>query len=355
MNFYKFCPNLFFKIVFFYFIPILYFSINSAFSQQKNKVSIKTDSLINAKTNFPFNGVILISENGKSIYSRIIGISDLQKGILLGKNSQFVVGSISKQFTAVLLLQQYDKGKVQLDSSIKKYFPELKQPWADSVTIHHLLTHTHGITTLDKPLSFKAGTQYSYSQIGYDLLAKIIEKVAVKSFADISNDMFKMHKMYNTFYPFTRNHKNLVKGYSEQENGKLAYETKSFENYVAAGGFISTAADLTRWNDLLYHGKLLKKETNLLMQTKQPIATRQHPLFGITNYGYGITVDTKENILQLGQTGYSPGFISMSFYFPATKTSLVILENFIWQPDELKKTFYYQTEILKILRENLKN
>ena len=242
-----------------------------------------------------------------------------------------------------------------LTAPIKKYLPKLKQSWADSVTVHQLLTHTHGITSLDKPLAFKTGTQYSYSQIGYDLLAKIIENVSGKSFAEVSNDLFKKYKMYNTFCPFTRNHNNLVKGYSEHENGKLVFETKTFENYVAAGGFISTAADLTLWNDLLYHGKFLKPTTNLMMQTKQPVATRQHPLFGITNYGYGITIDTKENILQLGQTGYSPGFISMSFYFPATQTSLVILDNFVWHTNDLKKTFYYHTEILKILRESLKD
>jgi D-alanyl-D-alanine carboxypeptidase len=343
------------KIALFQIIILFSLSVNSTFSQPKNSIASKIDSLINTKTSYPFNGVILISKKGKTLYSRIKGVSDREINTKLKENDQFVVGSISKQFTAVLLLQEYDKGKVQLYTPIKKYLSELKQPWADTVTVHQLLTHTHGITSLDKPLSFKAGTQYAYSQIGYDLLAKIIEKVSGKSFAETSNDMFKKYKMYNTFHPNIKLYKNLVKGYTEQENGKLAYETETFENYVAAGGFISTAADLTHWNDLLYHGKLLKPATNLMMQTKQPVATRQHPLFGETNYGYGITIDTKENILQLGQTGFTPGFISMSFYFPKTQTSLVILDNFVWNPDDLKKTFYYHTEILKIVRENLED
>lgn len=346
--------NKFLKITLIQFLVLLSVSIKSTFSQQKNIVSLKIDSLINAKSNFLFNGVILISEKGKTVYSRTKGFSDIENKVILKENDQFVVGSISKQFTAVLLLQQFDKGKVQLNSPIKKYIPEIKQTWADSVTVHQLLTHTHGITALDNPLSFKAGTRYSYSQIGYDLLAKIIGKVSGKSFTNASNDMFKKLKMYNTFYPFTKNYKNLVKGYTEQENGILTYETETFENYVAAGGFISNAADLKHWNDLLYHGKLLKPATNLMMQTKKPFATRQHPLFGEIHYGYGITVDTKDNILQLGQTGYSPGFISMSFYYPATQTSLVILDNFVWHTDDLKKSFYYHTEILKIVRENLK-
>ena len=91
------------------------------------------------------------------------------------------------------------------------------------------------------------------------------------------------------------------------------------------------------------------------LKTKQKGAVRNHPLFGITEYGYGITIDTKENILQYGQTGFAPGFISMNFYFPKTKTSVIVLENVTYETDDLKKTFYYQTEILKIIRNEIKN
>ena len=82
---------------------------------------------------------------------------------------------------------------------------------------------------------------------------------------------------------------------------------------------------------------------------------RNHPIFGVTDYGYGITVDTKENILQLGQTGFAPGFVSMNFYFPKTKTSVIVLENVAYDTDDLKKTFYYPTEILKIIRDEILN
>lgn len=312
------------------------------------------DSLIFAQTTKPFNGIILISEKGKTKYSKILGYSDINKKEVLKFNDQFVVGSISKQFTAVLVLQEFDKGHLDLNTPIRKYLPELPQSWADTVTIHHLLTHMHGITQTDKPTTFKVGSQYSYSQIGYDLLAKIIEKTSGKSFAELSKNLFEKCGMKNTYHPDIKKYNNLVKGYTEIEN-KIEYENETFQNYVAAGSFISTAEDLDIWNQIFYSGTLLKKETMKMLETKQQGAVRNHPIFGTTEYGYGITIDTKEDILQLGQTGYAPGFISMSYYFPKTQTSVVVLENIAYDTDDLKKAFYYHTEILKIVRQEIKN
>lgn len=340
--------SLFFSLIF------AFLSFQNSFGQNKTILSNQIDSLINAKSNKPFNGIIAISKHGKVQYFKIKGFADNEKKIRLKRNDQFVIGSISKQFTAALILCAYDVGKVELNKAIRLYLPNLNTTWADSVTIHQLLTHTHGIIALNKPLAFRAGTQYSYSQIGYDLLAQILKSVTQQSFAQLSNELFKSLGMNNTFHPNLKKYNNLVKGYSEQENGELIFETSTFENYPAAGGFISTADDLIKWNEWLYSGRLFKPATFQMMKTKQPVAVRQHPLFEKTEYGYGITVDDKEGLLQLGQTGYAPGFISMNFYFPATQTSVIILDNFVWNPDELDKAFRYHTEILKYVKISLK-
>lgn len=326
----------------------------ATFGQQKT-LDNQIDRLISTKTSKPFNGVILISQKGKTKYSKIVGYSDIDKKVSLKRNDQFVIGSISKQFTAVLVLREFDKGNVDLFTPIQKYLPELTQRWADTVTIHHLLTHMHGITQIDKPTSFKVGTHFSYSQIGYDLVAKIIERTSGKSFAELSKNLFEECGMKNTFHPAMKEYQHLVKGYTENENGSIAFETETFQNYVAAGSFIATAEDLSIWNNLFYSGKLLKSKTMNLLKTKQNGAVRDHPIFGITEYGYGITVDTKENILQFGQTGFAPGFISMNFYFPKTKTSVIVLSNIAYDTDDLKKTFYHHTELLKIIRNEIKN
>ncbi|MCF0059248.1 serine hydrolase [Dyadobacter sp. CY356] len=312
----------------------------------------KIDDLLSSSTQKHFNGIVLIAKHGFTKYVKVIGFSDIEKRKPLKFDDQFVIGSISKQFTAVLLLREYEKGRVKLDIPIRNYLPELKQSWADSVTVDQLLTHMNGISALDKPLDFKPGSKYSYSQIGYDLLARIIENTSGKSFASLSAALFKKCKMYNTFHPDVKQYHNLVKGYTEQENGKFAIEAKTFENYVAAGSFISTAHDLLLWNNCLHEGKLLSQKTYRLMISKKPEAVRNHPIFGKVEYGYGITHDTKEGILQLGQTGFAPGFISMDFYFPKTKTSCIVLDNVVYDENDLQKAFSYHSHILKIIRES---
>jgi CubicO group peptidase (beta-lactamase class C family) len=321
------------------------------YASSNAQINSLIDSLISAKTEKPFNGIILISQNGKIKYSKIHGYSDIDRKKVLKFNDQFVIGSISKQFTAVLTLQEFDKGHLDLSTPIHKYLPQLKQTWADTVTIHHLLTHTHGIVQLDKPTTFKAGTRFSYSQIGYYLLSKIIEKTSGKTFVELSMNLFERCEMKNTYHPDLKGYKNLVRGYTEDKSGRIEFESKTFQNYVAAGSFISTVEDLSIWNNLLYSGKLLKNETMKKLETKQQCVVRDHPIFGITEYGYGITVDTKDNILQFGQTGFVPGFVTMNFYFPEKKISMIVFENIAYDTENLEKTFYYHTEILKMVRQ----
>ncbi len=332
---------------------LLFLSIIQMSIGQSNIIGKRIDSLLALATAKPFNGIVYIEQGNKVKYAKVLGFANLKNKKPLQLADEFVVGSISKQFTAVLVLQEFDKGRLDLFVPIRKYLPALPQTWADTVTVHHLLTHMHGITDLDEPTSFKVGSQYAYSQIGFDLLAKIVEHTSRKSFAEMSKALFAKCGMKNTFHPYTKGYAKLVNGYTEQEDGSLQFVSTSLINYAAAGAFISTAKDLLLWNTLLQGGKLLKPNTFEMMTTKQKGAIRQHPLFGVTAYGYGTTIDTKENILQIGQTGYAPGFVCMNFYFPATKTSLIILENIVYDPEDLPKAFYFHMAIRKMLREGL--
>ncbi len=133
---------------------------------------------------------MLLTKDATTIYSKSIGYSDLEKKTPMTLNDQFVIGSISKQITAVLLLRQYEKGRIGLENEINKYLIEINQPWSKEVTIHQLLTHTHGIVDLDKPLEFKQGSQFHYSQLGYELLARILEKITGKKFEKTINRTF---------------------------------------------------------------------------------------------------------------------------------------------------------------------
>ncbi|WP_291726601.1 serine hydrolase domain-containing protein [Bernardetia sp.] len=333
------------------FISLIFFSCQKVEKKQFEDSYISAiDSLIESTTVKPFNGVVLMVKDGKQIYSKTQGFANREKKIPLTPENQFVIGSISKQITAVMILQEYEKGSINLNEPIRTYFPNVKQKWADSVTVHHLLTHTHGIRNLNEPLAFPLGSKFEYSQLGFKLLANILENVKKQSFEEISTTFFKTIGLKHTAYPSIENKKMITAGYTETESGNIIYEENTFQNYVAAGSFISTAQDLVKWNTLLHNGKLLKNETFKLM-TKQ-YETRKHPIFGSIEYGYGLTFQKNEQDIQIGALGFAPGFVSSNFYFPQTKTSLIILENTAYKLPNFKKTFYHHTELLKTVKNN---
>jgi len=332
----------------FYLLFIL-FTWNLPLFSQYEKLNASIDSLLKVQSSTPFNGVVYCVSDDQVILNRVQGFSDMTAKSPLKVTDQFVIGSISKQFTAAIILKEYERKNVQLHVPIRWYLPELKQKWADTVTIHQLLTHTHGIVDMNKPSIFPAGTSYNYSQIGYDLLAKIAERATGKKFDVLSKELFEKCGMTSSLHPDSEGIKSLVIGYTAKNN-ELDVEVNSFQNYPAAGCFISTAEDLVKWNECLYGGKVLKKKTLKLMQTQHEGAVRNHPLFGETHYGYGITITKVNDQFQLGQTGFSPGFVSMNYYFPETKTSLIILSNTVYGEGDLKKAFEYHVNVLDFIQ-----
>ena len=203
----------------------------SVFGQAQflEKAFPRIDSLLKIKSDKPFNGIIIIAIDGKIAYERQNGSPVPGKKTPFNETDQFVIGSVSKQITAVLVLRELDKHQLNLQDPIKKYLPELTMSWADTVTIHQLLTHTHGITALDEPLAYPAGSKFNYSTIGYQLLGKIAAKTSGKTFPELSNELFILCGMKSTFDPNLKKHQRLVNGYIEKEDGKLHLEKSALE------------------------------------------------------------------------------------------------------------------------------
>nr|WP_305050784.1 serine hydrolase domain-containing protein [Elizabethkingia bruuniana] len=244
-------------------LSIFSYSYISA-QQGQNIIKNKIDSLLDTETIKPFNGVILVSLNGKNLYLNTKGYSNLKYKTPLKTDDQFISGSIGKQFTSALVLQAYENNLLAMDVPIRKYLPELSQSWKDTITIKLLLNHTSGIEALDKPTLFVPGTQfdYSHSTVTYDLLAKILEKLYHKSFAEITAALFQKCGMKDTYHPDIKKYTKLTTPYTENKNGQLDIETNSFmySHAPAGGSFITTALDLGKWNQLYFEGKLLKRK-----------------------------------------------------------------------------------------------
>ncbi|WP_106915577.1 serine hydrolase domain-containing protein [Chryseobacterium aurantiacum] len=302
-------------------------SINTK-AQKTTLYSRQIDSIVTASTPLKFNGVVLVSQNGKTKYLKANGYMDFDKKIPLKADDQFEVMSNSKQITAVLILLAAEQGKLDLQTPIKKYIPAITQSWADSVTIHHLLNHTHGIVDLNKPVSFKAGSQFKYGNLSYMLLGEILKNTTGKSFTELANSLFKKLKMEKTFIYNTTNKQSLVPGYMSENNQFKKVENSFLNDDIApAAGVISTVQDLAKWDEALFKGKLLSPKFQNLILT--PSTVSQHNVFGKESMGFGYNIRfIKESGLDYyAVTGLGDGFTCLNVYFPSTDTSLIVLEN----------------------------
>lgn len=294
------------------------------------------------------NGVILITQNGKTKYSKAYGYANFDKKTQLNLESQFEIMSNSKQITAVLILKEVEQGRIDLQMPIKKYLPNLTQTWADTVTVHQLLNHTHGIVAVDKPLLFKAGSDFKYGDLSFNLLGKIVEFSSKKSYSEMTNELFKNLKMKHTFCYSKDKIQKLVSGYINTENSfKIVENTKINSDNLGSDGIITTANDLAIWNNNLHKGKILKPETYKLMTSYS--ITAQHDVFGKekVGYGYAIRISDKEPIKYIGHTGLGDGFTSVNLYFPKNDVSLIVLEN--QMNKSLSLAYSFEIEIKKII------
>lgn len=333
-------------IILSFFIVLLSCQVDKSSEEDSySDLVIQIDSIVNE---YEFNGVISLSDDKSNIYFSANGFSDLENNIPMKRKDQFVIGSISKQITAVLVLQEFEKGTIKLDDTIGQYLPQIDQAWGQEVSIHQLLTHTHGIESINEPLAFEPGSQFRYSQLGYELLAQILQQVRGQTFEELSTRLFEKYGLSNTFHPENEQYEHLVKGYTENQEGILEFSTNSLRNYAAAGSFISNATDLRKWNTLLHSSRLVKDSTLELMSTQY--ATRNHPIFDQVEYGYGLLFKEGEESIQIGALGYAPGFVSASYYYPQANLNLIVLENTARNLSDFRITFQVHTALMELVK-----
>lgn len=332
-------------------IFLLSISITFCYSQSHFERDIYNtlDSLLSDNKVRPFNGVILIARQDSIKYFRSFGYSDYSLKESMTLDKQFVIGSLSKQVTAVLVLQHYEQGKLNLDAPINDFLPEMEMSWKSTVTIHHLLSHTHGITNRKEPLNFRPGTSFSYSDLGYAILGDILERVTGKTYLELVDELFLAQGMMHSTSRKKQSQNNLPVAYYRDFQGNLQIEKETFDNlYTPAAGLISNANDLLLWNQI-FHNQIIISSNNYNLMVS-PYAAQNHSLFGTIGYGYGIRISDENNILEIGHTGYVPGYISVNLYYPESKTSLIMLENLDWKDQNIKKTFYHELIVRSLLR-----
>ena len=331
-----------------FFFMLLTFSLNA-----QDKAGMIDNLISEYSTLGMFNGSVLVADKGKVIFEKGYGYADMEWNIPNTVDTKFELGSITKQFTAALILQLVEQGKLRLDNKISDILTWYPAKNGTRITIHQLLTHTSGIpnytdfpgfvdkrafekmtprelinTFSEKPLDFEPGSQFYYSNSGYIVLGAIIEQITGKSYKDVLEEkILKPLGMDNSGYiNLERITPKRAHGYSKQFNHytNAAYLDMSLP--FAAGALYSTVEDLYKWDQALYGNNILSNESKEKMFTGYIKDFRG-------KYGYGWDVgkeavdDQGDSTDYISHGGGIFGFSSLIVRLPEHRQLVVLLNN----------------------------
>jgi CubicO group peptidase (beta-lactamase class C family) len=327
----------------------LFFFISIAQAQPDARLAKSVDSFVSPQFAGNQPGVeILIAKKGQIVYQKGFGTANIELNVPVQPDMTFDLGSITKQFTAVAILQLVEQGKIALQDSIQQYIKDFPSK-GYKITIENLLTHTSGIpdymqmdfgdpyaerrdfspkAIIDsfktRPLQFEPATKFAYSNSGYFLLGYIIEQVTGEGYYQYVRERIITpagldHTFFNQPNKIIPGH---VNGYKKEEDQYKKADFWSATLPYAAGDLVSNVADLFKWHQALYAGKLLKKET--LDKAFTPFILKDGTS---TGYGYGWYVTDYNGVKSIGHGGAITGFRTNELYYPKEDVFIAILCN----------------------------
>ncbi|MFN4146305.1 MAG: serine hydrolase domain-containing protein [Runella sp.] len=304
-----------------------------------------------------FSGIVLVAEKGKIVFYEATGKRHFESDVALQKTDVFELASVSKQFTAMIIMMLHEKGTLQYDDPLDQY---LKVPYPN-ITIRQLLQHTSGLPDyqdiMDKhwdkskvasntdiieylnryapPALFQPGQKYEYSNTGYVLLASVAEVASGEDFIELCRRwIFKPLKMTQTdirTLEAKAKVPNFAAGHLKNEQGQYINANKFHAsdytvwlgNRKGPGRISSTAEDLLKWDKALYGSKLVKKAT--LKEAFTPAILND----GTTiPYGFGWEVlKDKNGDLMVQHTGDNPGYKTIIQRLIGQKKTVIVLNN----------------------------
>jgi CubicO group peptidase (beta-lactamase class C family) len=297
-----------------------------------------------------FDGAVLVAENGQLLYKGAFGMANREWNIPNTTDTKFMIGSVSKPITALLMLLQVQKGLVNLDKTIADYLPEFTGKPAAPITIRQLLGHISGMpnydiikdffprisrqnftredyvkTYMDSALAFTPGTRYYYSSWGYFTLGYIMERVTGKSYAALMKEEIfdKLGMTSSGSYYHTQVVRKRATGYDYSLGGYATGDFRDQSNTMGTGDIYTTVEDLLKLHLAIGNHTLLNKELTDAMLTPGMRPARYG--FGWFNQNFKYT-DT-DSVAANFHLGMTDGFISFMLRIPGTNSMAVILCN----------------------------
>lgn len=280
---------------------------------------------------------VLIMQAGDTLYSRCFGVADMETKAPVTFATNFCIASVSKQFSAVALLQLAERGVLSLDDPLSKFFPEFQAPFFGNITLHHIMSHTSGIPdarprsdrnfvlysndvtsvqymrTLDH-LNFAPGTQYEYINPTFQLIYQIVERTTGTSFETYmqENVFDKAGMLTCRYYEPDRNIACMAHGYERDDNGRWQeydYGEESFFGTKADGALYCSINDFVNWEQALRDNRVWTAASKRLAYNPwiQIPADAEYGYQPHTGYGYGFFVQDCPNrpthVYHLGDNG----------------------------------------------------
>ena len=336
------------------------------------QIAQRFDSLFKSyHNNGLFNGTVLISDDSGIVYHQAFGLASQEHKILNKPATIFRLGSLEKQFTAMLIMQLVEKGKISLTGKITDYLPLYRKDTGSKITIEQLLTHTSGIpnyTALpnvwndslklqyepsyilkqfcSKDREFKPGTKFKYNNSGYFILAQIIEKVTGKplSVVLLENILMPLNMTHTGLEDQIKPVQNKASGYFRLSEIYLSEPYIYVPNAIGSASIYSTTHDLYLWDRALYTNRILsKKYLKLYLSVHYEVDPEYH-------YGFGweytrLAIAGNDTVETMEHSGAIRAFRSNIFRVPSEKKCVILLSNCANQ-----SSYDLFTQVMRIFR-----
>jgi CubicO group peptidase (beta-lactamase class C family) len=289
---------------------------------------------------------VAVVKDGRVLLAKGFGRRSVEASAAVDENSLFGIGSVTKQFTSAAALLMAQDGKLSVHDKVSKYYPDLTR--AGDITLLDLMNHVSGypdyypLDFVDRrmqkpiapdellklyaggPLDFDPGTRWSYSNTGFVLLGRILERVSGQPLGSfLSERIFRPVGMTHTVYEPKAGDGRVVPGYTSFALTRLTPVIREGDGWVGpAGAIYSTAADIARWDIALMGGQVLNQASWELMTTPRLLVNGKS-----SSYGCGLSVGTRNDLTVFTHGGAVSGFIARNTFVPRTRSAVVVVIN----------------------------
>jgi CubicO group peptidase (beta-lactamase class C family) len=298
------------------------------------------------ENNIP-GGLVAVASRGRIVHLRPYGMANVELSVPVTDSTVFEIGSISKQFVSAAVMLLVQENRLELDDPIHQYLPYLPSEWL-GVTVRHLLTHTSGIPDYEeirtydvygfrltpeeviqiahsRPVDFAPGAGWYYSNTGYFLLSMIVERIEGRPLGQVLQSRI--------FVPLAMTQTRMAdpeaiiphraSGYWVNKAGELINRRPTeTSSTLGAGGILSSAHDLVKWDEALYGDQLLSTESKTAMWTAVILPNGEN-----TGYAFGWSVRPYRGLTSQSHGGQVAGFVANFSRFPEQEAAIVVFLN----------------------------